>query len=253
MTETFNIPTRSKPKLWEPPTPQLICNAKVFIVGYKADPAALADHLPPGLKPHPNGLVQLNLYQVGPGQTSGVGPFTLTYMTIEVDGYDSELADGAGTIPGRYFAYYWNSSSRMRAFVRENIGVKAQPGDTRKENKDGKLISTLILDGRDVIRVTATVGRKVVGSAAGHLNYYAHREFLRPDGGAPIVSELVELPLPFVAEVYESTLHEISFNFPEGHPAAALRPLAPLEAPSVLHASTTFTYSMGRTIHNYLA
>lgn len=254
MSDISSLPPRTKPKLWEPPTPQLIRGAKVFIVGYKADPVALADHLPPGLKPHPNGLVQMNLYQVGPDQTSGFGPFTLTYLTIEIDGYDSDLAEGAGTIPGRYFAYYWNSSSRVRAYVRDNVGAKAQHGDTRKETKKGgKLISTLSLDGRDVITVTATVGDKIVSTLGGHLNYYAHREVLRPDGGAPVVSELVELPLPFVADVYESKLHDITFDFPEGHPAAALRPLHPLDAPSVLRADTTFTYSMGRTIKNYLA
>jgi acetoacetate decarboxylase len=253
MTENTRISTRGKPKLWEPPTPQLIRNAKVFIVGYKADPIALADHLPPGLKPHENGLVQMNMYQVGPDQTSGFGPFTLTYITIEIDGYDSELMEGAGTIPGRYFAYYWNSSPRVRAFVRENVGAKAQHGDTRKEYVDGKLVSTLSLGGRDVIRVTSTVGETIVATVGGHLNYYAHREFLRPDGGAPVLSELVELPLPFVADVYESTVHDITFDFPDGHPATALRPLTPLQAPSVLHASTTFTYSMGRTIHNYLS
>ena len=141
----------------------------------------------------------------------------------------------------------------MRNYVRDNVGAKAQHGDTRKEVKDGKLISTLTIDGRDVISVSATVGDKIVATLGGHLNYYAHREVLRPDGGAPVVSELIELPLPFVADVYDSTVHDITFNFPEGHPAARLRPLTPLEAPSVLRADTTFTYSLGRTIKNYLA
>lgn len=47
--------------IWAPPTPQLIKNARMLIVGYQADQDALRAVLPPGLNPHPNNLVQMNM------------------------------------------------------------------------------------------------------------------------------------------------------------------------------------------------
>ena len=68
-----------------------------------------------------------------------------------------------------------------------------------------------------------------------------------------MVSELLEFPLPFVADLYGAQIEDISFDFPDGHPAARLAPIAPLETPSIMHADVTFTYSMGRQLQNYLA
>ena len=65
-------------------------------------------------------------------------------------------------------------------------------------------------------------------------------------------SEIIELPLPFVLDMYEASVDDIVFDFPEGHPAAALAPTQPLDIGSVLWADVTFTYSMGRQIHDYL-
>ena len=238
---------------WEPPVPQLIRNARMMIVGYRANLHAIAALLPPGLEPHPNGRVQMNMYEVEAHQTSGFGAFSLTYLSLEVAGHDSELAEGAMAIPGRYFAYYWNSSARVRAYVRERVGAKEMPGVRTIERAGNALTSTLNVDGRDVIRLEAQVGDKVVATLGGHLNYYAQRKVLRADGSGLNVHELLELPLPFVADAYEASVQRIDFDFPEGHPAAALRPQAPLETPSVLCADVTFTYSIGRVVRDYLA
>jgi acetoacetate decarboxylase len=54
------------------------------------------------------------MYEVSAEQTSAFGAFSLTYLTGEIDGHDRLAADGALPIPGRFFAYYWNSSPRMR-------------------------------------------------------------------------------------------------------------------------------------------
>ena len=73
----------------------------------------------------------------------------------------------------------------------------------------------------------------------------------RPEGGTAAISELIELPLPFTVDLYEATVDRISFDFPEGHPAARLAPTEPLETPSVLYGDVTFTYSMGRRVVDY--
>jgi acetoacetate decarboxylase len=247
------VPYRGMPKTrWAPPAPQLIKDARMLIVGYRASEDALAAVLPPGLQPHPNGLVQMNMYEVEASQTSGFGAFSLTYLTVEIDGHDSLAADGTVAIPGRFFAYYWNSSPRVCAYAREAAGIPAVPGTRRGEITDGTLTSTLNVEGRDVITATASVTENHTGTLGGHLNYYAHREFPRPEGGYAAISELIELPLPFTVELFEATVDDIRFNFPEGDPAAELAPLDPVEVPSVLYGDVTFTYSMGRQIRNYL-
>jgi len=252
MSDT-STPYRGMPaSVWTPPTPQLIRGARMLIIGYEANPEALKAVLPDGLKPHPNNLVQMNMYEVDASNTSGFGTFSLTYLTVEIDGHDSLAAEGTFPIPGRFFAYYWNSSPRVLAYAREVAGIPAMHGVRRSETVDGTLVSTLAVDDRDVITARAIVTDVPAGTLGGHLNYYAHREFPRPEGGAAAISELIELPLPFVADLYEATVDDISFDFPEGHPAASLAPVSPLKTPSVLYGDVTFTYSMGRKIKNYL-
>jgi acetoacetate decarboxylase len=253
MSNNKNTFTKKLPSVWSPPTPQLIKNARALIIGYRADMKAIEEVLPPGLEPHPNGLVQMNMYEVQGDQTSGFGPFSLTYLSVEVADHDSYAAEGSVPIPGRYFAYYWNSSARVLAYVRESLGVRAMPGERRIETRDDKIQSILKVEGRDVIKVTASLSEEAGGTLGGHLNYFSHREFAKPDGGSPVVSELLEFPLPFVADLYGAQVEDIAFDFPDGHPAARLAPIAPLETPSIMHADVTFTYSMGRQLQNYLA
>ena len=224
----------------------------MLIIGYQADPVALRAILPPGLTPHPNNLVQMNMYEVEANQTSGFGAFSLTYLTVEIADHDSLAAEGTMPIPGRFFAYYWNSSPRVQSYAREGAGIPAMPGVRRSATTDGVLTSTLTVDGQDVITARASVTDNPAGTLGGHLNYYAHRQIPRPEGGIAALSELIELPLPFVVDLYEATVDDISFSFPEGHPAAELAPVAPLNAPSVLYGDVTFTYSMGRTIKDYI-
>lgn len=239
--------------IWAPPSPQLIRDARMLIVGYRADRDALAEALPPGLEPHENGLVQMNMYDVAAEQTSGFGAFSLTYLTVEVAGHDSLAADGTMPIPGRFFAYYWNSSPRVISYARESSGIPAMYGERTATTENGVLTSTLAVDGTDVITAKASVTGAPAGTLGGHLNYYAHRQIPAVEGGSAVISELVELPLPFIVDLYEASVDEITFGFPEGHPAAALAPTSPLEVPSVLYGDVTFTYSMGRVVRDYLA
>jgi acetoacetate decarboxylase len=185
MTEV-RVPYTGMPSsLWSPPAPQLIKNARMIIIGYKADPAALAAALPSGLSPHPNHMVQMNMYELPAGQSSGFGDFSLTYLSIEVEGHDSLAAEGTVALPGRFFAYYWNSSPRMITYAREAAGIPARFGVRRGEVSNGQLTSTLTVDDHAVITATASVTDNGQGTLGGHLNYYAHRQFPAPKAARP--------------------------------------------------------------------
>ncbi|MDQ2762402.1 MAG: hypothetical protein M3Y22_02570 [Pseudomonadota bacterium] len=68
-----------------------------------------------------------------------------------------------------------------------------------------------------------------------------------------MISELIEVPIPFVAELYQARVEAIESGFPAGSAPARLAPVEPLQAKSVLYGKVTFTYSIGRRIRNYLA
>lgn len=247
------IPYRGMPPtVWAPEPPQLIRDARMLIIGYQADRQALQEMLPPGLVPHENNAIQMNMYDIEAGQSSGFGAFSLTYLTIEIEGHDSLAGDGTMAIPGRYFAYYWNSSPRVIAYAREAAGIPAMPGVRTRELDGSKLTSALRIDDTDAITVSANVSDHHAGELGGHLNYYSHRQIPEPFGGYATISQLIELPLPFTVRLFDASVDDISFSLPEGHPAARLAPTKPLNVTSVLYGDVTFTYSMGRVIHDYL-
>lgn len=100
MTKNLDIVNHTPPSIWSPPAPQLIKDARMLIIGYKADRDAIQEVLPAGLEAHASGLVQMNMYEVAGDQTSGFGPFSLTYLAVEVANHDSYAAEGAVAIPG---------------------------------------------------------------------------------------------------------------------------------------------------------
>lgn len=247
------VPYRGMPPtVWAPEAPQLIRDARMVIVGYQAEREALEEMLPPGLVPHQNNTVQMNMYEIAADQSSGFGAFSLTYLTVEIDRHDSLAADGTMPIPGRYFAYYWNSSPRVISYARESAGIPAMPGTRTTNLRGNKLTSTLSIDDSPAITVSADVTDNHVGNLRGHLNYYSHRQIPEPFGGYAALSQLIELPLPFTAKLFDASVNDITFSFPDGHPAARLAPSTPTNVTSLLYGDVTFTYSMGRVIHDYL-
>lgn len=237
--------------------PQLIKNARMLIVGYEADPDVLESALPPGLEPHPNNLIQMNMYQVpSHEQTSHLDPYSLTYLTVEVKDHDSRgisAAEGEMPIPGRFWVGYWNDSPSMQAYTREGGGIPSRFGECSWEETDGELVSTLSIDGETVIEAEASVGDDQIDTLTGHLHYYAHRQIPTPAGGRAQINELVEFPIPFVSELYEAEVERVEFDFPEQSPFQQFAPSDPLSTPSVLHGTVTFTYPQGRRIRDYLA
>ncbi|OLZ41667.1 acetoacetate decarboxylase [Natrinema saccharevitans] len=237
--------------------PQLIKNARMLIVGYEADPEVLEAALPPGLEPHPDGLVQMNMYRVPSAeQTAHLDPYSLTYLTVEVADHDSHAvsdAQGELPVPGRFWVGYWTDSPQMQAYTRENAGIPSLPGSCAWAEDDGELVSTLSVDGDPVIEAEASVGDDQIDTLTGHLHYYAHRQLPDPTGGRAQIDELLEFPIPFVSELYEADVDRIDFDFPAESGFQRFAPVDPLSTPSVLHGTVTFTYPQGRRLRDYLA
>jgi Acetoacetate decarboxylase (ADC) len=239
---------------WTPPAPQLLRDVPMLIVGYRADRDALCRWLPPGLEAHESGVVQMNMYECPDARmNSGFGAFTLTYLTVEVAGHDSYAADGSVPIPGRYWVGYWTDSDRVRRYARESVGIPALAGSCAWQRDGDRLRSTLTVGQRTVIEAEAVVGSSETGVLGGQLHYYAHRQLPVPEGGRNQVSELLEVPIPFVASLYDASVEAVRFSFPDGSPWGELAPVDPLEIGGVLHGRVTFTYSMARRVRDYLA
>ncbi len=200
------------------PGPQLVTGAWMFIAAYKADPEVLKSMLPAGLKPHPNNHIVINMYTVpDKNQTSGFGAYTLTYLTVEVDGNDSYVMDSDITYPGRYFVQYYNSSPRMREFTKA-VGIPAQKGMTTTVVKDGVLTTRLEVDGKTMIEATAEVGSELGGFGGGHLNYFG---YMKEKG------KVVKYPIPWNGGTVSMANPKIMFKAPKGHMLSKLKPLGP--------------------------
>ena len=197
--------------------PQLVTNAWMYIVGYEADPKVLKEILPEGLEPHPNNRVVLNMYTVPDGSnTSGFGAYTLTYVTIEVKDHDSYTKDAPAGFPGRYFAYYFNSSPVMRNFTKA-AGISAQAGFTTTTVKDGKLNATLDVDGETFIVSTADVGTEFEGVVGGHLNYFGLLEVGQ-------TQQVVKYPIPWIGFPVKTENPTVTFEIHKNHPLYKLKP-----------------------------
>lgn len=202
------------------PGPQLVVGADMFIAAYKADPEVLKSLLPPGLKPHPNNHVVINMYTVpDPYQTSGFGAYTLTYLTVEIDGDDSYVMGAPEvTYPGRYFVHYFNSSPKMRKFaLAAGIPATATDGVTTTEVKKGVLTAKLDVGGKTLIESTAKVAKEYGPLGGGHLNYFG---FLKGK------KKVVKYPIPWNGKAVVAEGAKIKFNVPKDHPLAKLIPLS---------------------------
>ncbi len=201
------------------PAPQLVTGAWMFIAAYKTDPEALKALLPEGLEA--TGNVVINMYTVPEAtQTSGFGAYTLTYLTVEIKGHDSYIMNSDATIPGRYFAYYFNSSPFMREYAKL-IGIPAEEGMTTTTVKDGKLTATLTVGGQKFIEATADVGSELGNFGGGHLNYFS---LLETEKDGKTVKQIVKYPIPWNGGTVDMKNPKIAFSAPEGHPLNKIKP-----------------------------
>lgn len=194
--------------------PQLVTNARMlYICWVPEDPAAAAALLAPGLKPAKNRAVYMNQYVVDrPEQTSGFGAYSLTYLGLDLDGYDLNP-----DMPGRYWTHYFNSSADMRGYAAKR-GIPAAPGKTTLALDGDVLTCTTETEGRAVIRTTARIGSGKGEPGRGHLRYLTVVDGKLMSGRYAFVSEPVD---PF-------DVLTLDFLDPS-HSVYALRPKKPLE------------------------
>ena len=214
---TQDAPKKAQQSATSLPGPQLVTGAWMFIAAYKADPEVLKSMLPEGLKPHPNNHVVINMYTVpDKNQTSGFGAYTLTYLTVELEGNDSYVMDADITYPGRYFVHYYNSSPKMREFTKA-VGIPVQEGMTTTVVENGVLKTKLEIGGQSMIEATAQVGSELGGFGGGHLNYFG---LLKDEG------KVVKYPIPWNGGTVSMANPKITFTAPADHPINKLKPLA---------------------------
>ena len=253
MDDTSPVAPNMHSGTWHPSAPVLLRDVWTLAVTYKADPKAVRRWLPPGLDPHPDGRVEMTMYEVPhANQTSGFGAFDLTYVTIEVAGHDGYMAEGSVKIPGRFWATYWNSSHRVRTFARESVGIPAQPGSTSWTRNGNALTSELKIHGTSAIVLKADVTDKHVATVGGLLNYYTRRTIPSLAGGEASLDELVYMPIPFVAETYAATLVSLEMKSELEPHVAALRPIEDIKSANLLFGKLSFTYSQARRLKSFL-
>lgn len=211
--------------------PQLIMNARMLILTYEpADPRAAAALLPSPLRPARNKAIFLNQYVVDkPEQTSGFGAYSLTYIGLELAGYNADKV-----VQGRWWTHYLNSNPLMRGYVKER-GVPAKPGETTLELKRGRLVATTYVNNKPLIRTTVAVGANLT-VVRGQLRYINRVGRTFYDGRYPYV-----MPAADRVEV-------ISLEFLDPrHSIYALRPADPLKltGPGLYTPSGTFCYPGG--------
>lgn len=199
--------------------PQLVHNSQtLYLVWRAADPAAAAALVPEGLTPAAAGTCYINQYVVpGADQTSnsadpedGWGPYSLTYLGVELDGLDTEAG-----VPGRWWTHYYNSSEPMQRYAAER-GVPAEGGRTELEVEPTSVTATTFVDDRPVIRTVARIDDSDGGRATGQLRYITQGDDGFVSGRYPYVADL--------AGGFEVQ----SFEFLDAdHPVSALRAEGP--------------------------
>lgn len=236
-------------KAEELPAPQLVTDAWMFIAAYKADPETLKAMLPEGLEPNPEGQVVINMYTVPEAiQTSGLGAYTLTYLTVELAGQDSYVMNSDITYPGRYFVQYFNSSPAMREYTKK-IGIPVDENTnvlTTTEVKDGKLTATLSIDGKPVIVSTADVGSELGNFGGGHLNYFG---LIQKAEDGKIVNQVVKYPIPWNGGIVETKNAKIQITAPEDHTLSKLKPIA--DPTWAVWTKGSFVYPQYQVVNEY--
>ncbi len=236
-------------KAEELPGPQLVTDAWMFIAAYKADPETLKALLPEGLEPNPEGQVVINMYTVPEAtQTSGLGPYTLTYLTVELADQDSYVMGSDITYPGRYFVQYFNSSPVMREHT-EKIGIPVNENTnvlTTTDVKDGKLTATLSVDGKPFIVSTADVGSELGNFGGGHLNYFG---LIQTEDEGKTTNKVVKYPIPWNGGVVETTNAKVEIKAPEGHPLNKLKPLG--DPTWAIWTKGSFAYPQYQVVNEY--
>ena len=220
-------------------SPQLITGAQVLYICFEAeDQAALADLVPAGFEMADPGTVFLNQYRVAreeqhsnAGFPGGWGPYSLTYMGVELAGHD--LYEG---MPARWWTHYYNSSPTMHAYAGAH-GIPAKSGGRTELDISGReVVATTYLDGKPAIRSHATFDPAVSAPVPGQLLYLTRR-----------AGEFELGRYPFVGGAMEGIeVRAVEFLDP-GSPFYGLRPKQPLNVTfAVYFPELAFCYPGGQ-------
>jgi hypothetical protein len=200
----------------DPAAPQLVVNAPTLLFSWlPADPDAVAALVPPGPRVRPDRQVFLCQYVVDDEtQTSGLGPYSLTFLAVGLSGMDPPTRG----YPGGWWTHYLASSPRVRQYAAAR-GAPVAAGETVVGVRGGRLSTeTRAEDGRALIRVLGRAGHPGTEARSGHQRYLAARD-----------GELLISDYPFVAEpVSPFEIESVEFLDPD-HPVYALRPANPLQ------------------------
>ena len=197
-----------------PPEPQLVKDFWTLETFFEADPEAIKAVLPPGLKPHPSNTVAVSMYTVpDAANTSGFGPYTLTYIAVQVMGHDSYVYGSKDSLPGLYLVHYWNSSDSMRAYTGRAGFPNDLGGLTTMQKDSGKVTTRLTVEGKTFIEASSSLSGELLPASAGHANYLYRK-------GA----QIMKLPLPWICRDVKTETSAITFHMPADHPAYKLRP-----------------------------
>ncbi len=231
-----------------PPAPQLVTDAWMLIIGFKAAPDAIRERLPQGLEAHPDHRVVMNMYTVpDPKQTSGFGAYTLTYLALEVKGHDSYTMGEPTGNPGRYFIHYFNDSPLMREFTKR-VGIPAEEGHTKITVDDkGNLKSVLTVGRKPFIETTAKVGKEFVWRGGGHLNYFG---LLRTERSGKTINRVMKYPIPWVGSGVTIKDVSIKFLMPKDH---SLRKLTPKGIDWAVWTKGSFVYPQAQVISQWVS
>ncbi|SFW73136.1 hypothetical protein SAMN04489730_3564 [Amycolatopsis australiensis] len=217
--------------------PQLVTGSRtLYLVWVPADPDAVAKLVPEGLTPAEDRSCYINQYVVdGPDQTSSdggesFGAYSLTYLGVNLAGLDTEAG-----VPGRWWTHYHNSSEVMSRYARAHGVPAGDPGETTLEFEGDTLVATTSVEGRPIIRTTASVTVGTTRRAVGQLRYITRRD-----------DEFISGRYAYVADLAER-FEVRSFEFlDENHPVHALRPADPLQITFGFYTpSMSFVYPGG--------
>lgn len=196
----------------------------VYMVWRAADPEAVVASVPRELQPAERAVVFLNQYVVDRAEHTssadhprGFGAYSLTYIGVDLQGFDTEDQGEAGISPGRWWVHYINSSANMRAYM-ERQGAPVMAGRTLLDVDNDIVTATTLVDDQPIIRTRTRVSPTCNRTLSGQFRIITRVEGGFMSGRYPAIAECAD----------DSEVLSVEFVDP-GHPVYALRPLEPLQ------------------------
>jgi hypothetical protein len=194
-----------------PIAPQIVRNVPLLTFFLPAS-SGIGAEIPEPLSPHRQARLILNMWFLSDAQQmtgfGAPGPMGVAYLAAEVAGEEGGSADGTNHFPARFWLRHWSSSPAARAYADQASGLLIEPGDVVASTIDGVMNIELKLQGRSVVKASARIGDRSIGTASGHSIYYAERD--GTDG-----REVARFQVPWVSDAYTAQDPSVKFSFPD--------------------------------------